>query len=161
MLNDVLAHGLKLVVCGTAAGAISASLGQYYAGPGNKFWNILSEVGITPRRLEPREFRKLLTYGVGLTDVAKGQAGNDVSIDFTRSDPIGLREKILKYRPDVLAFNGKKSAQVFLGQRRVDYGLQFEVVGNTRLFVASSTSGAASKYWNAEIWSTLAELTRR
>lgn len=81
MLNDVLEVGLKLVVCGTAAGAESASCGVYYASPANRFWSVLSEVGLTPPRLEPSEFRELLHFGIGLTDVTKDQAGPDASID--------------------------------------------------------------------------------
>ena len=61
MLNDVLTPGLKLVVCGTAAGEVSAVCGDYYAGPGNKFWSVLFEIGLTPRRLAPREYKELLT----------------------------------------------------------------------------------------------------
>jgi len=161
MLNDVLAAGLKLVVCGTAAGAESASRGEYYAGPTNKFWSVLSDVGLTPRRLEPSEFKELLSYGIGLTDVAKGQAGSDASIDFKKSDPASLRAKILKYRPAILAFNGKKAAQIFLKQRSVEFGLQSIQVAETRLFVAPSTSGAANGYWDAGIWRNLAEMARR
>ena len=44
MLEDVLAHGLSLVICGMAAGPVSAARGEYYAGPSNKFWR-------TPARL--------------------------------------------------------------------------------------------------------------
>ncbi len=38
ILPDVLAPGLALVVCGSAAGTVSARVGAYYAGPGNRFW---------------------------------------------------------------------------------------------------------------------------
>ncbi len=159
MLNDVLAPGLKLVVCGTAAGKVSAARGEYYAGPGNKFWPVLFEVGLTPRRLVPHEYMELLTFGIGLTDVAKGQAGSDASIDFSLSNPENLLKKIQRFAPAILAFNGKKAAQVFLGQRRVELGLQSVQVGATRLFVAPSTSGAANGYWNADVWHKLAKLT--
>jgi TDG/mug DNA glycosylase family protein len=60
VLDDLLKHGLKLVVCGTAAGARSAELKQYYAGPGDKFWRTLFELGLTPRQLAPGEAELLL-----------------------------------------------------------------------------------------------------
>ena len=78
MLKDVLAPDLALVVCGSAAGRRSAQLGQYYAGRGNKFWTTLAETGLTPRRLAPHEFPLLPSFGIGLTDVVKGQAGTIV-----------------------------------------------------------------------------------
>jgi TDG/mug DNA glycosylase family protein len=160
MLDDVLIPGLKLVVCGTAAGVVSATRGEYYAGPGNKFWPTLHEVGLTSRRLAPREYRELLSFGIGLTDVTKGQAGSDASIDFRLSDPEDLRLKLHRFAPAVLAFNGKKAAEIFLGQRRVETGLQPGSVGSTRLFVAPSTSGAANGYWSIDEWRELARLVR-
>ena len=159
MLKDLLAPRLRLVVCGTAASTVSAARGLYYAGPGNKFWQVLCEVGLINRQLRPEEYEELLSFGIGLTDVAKGQAGGDAAIDFSLADPQSLREKLLLFAPRIVAFNGKKAAQVFLGQRRVEYGLQAEAIGkNTRLFVAPSTSGAATRSWDVNLWKELAQL---
>ena len=41
ILPDVLAKGLRVVFCGTAASAMSAEQGAYYAGRGNAFWGTL------------------------------------------------------------------------------------------------------------------------
>ena len=51
ILPDLLC--LRVVVCCTAAGTASATVRAYYAGPGNQFWSILHETGLTPRRLPP------------------------------------------------------------------------------------------------------------
>ena len=67
-MRDVLTTGLDLVICGTAASSVSAQRGQYYAGPGNRFWTILWETGLTDRLLEPPEYGSLLDYRIGLTD---------------------------------------------------------------------------------------------
>lgn len=53
ILPDLLAPGLDIVFCGTAVGAESARR-RAYAGPGNAFWPTLAQVGLTPRRLAPR-----------------------------------------------------------------------------------------------------------
>ena len=37
-LEDLLRPGLRLVICGTAAGTQSAAINAYYAGPANRFW---------------------------------------------------------------------------------------------------------------------------
>ncbi|MBL8699745.1 MAG: mismatch-specific DNA-glycosylase [Alphaproteobacteria bacterium] len=158
MLDDVLAPNLRLVICGTAVGETSAAKGEYYASPRNKFWRTLHEVGLTARRLAPREFRDLLTFGIGLTDVAKGQAGSDAGVNFSRARPNDVRAKVLRFAPAILAFNGKKAAGVFLGSPNVRYGLQLASVGATRLFVAPSTSGAANGHWDIECWRELARL---
>ena len=75
MLPDVLEVGLGIVFCGTAAGAVAARVGAPYAGPGNRFWWVLHDTGLTPRQLEPAEFRTLPRYGIGLTDAAKHTSG--------------------------------------------------------------------------------------
>ena len=98
-LPDLLQPGLKLVICGSAAGAKSAALGAYYAGPGNKFWRILHESGLTPRRLAPAEFPELLAHGIGLTDLAKAYAGADAGIRARDDDAVGLRAKIAQLQP--------------------------------------------------------------
>ncbi len=50
MLNDLLAKNLDVIFFGTAAGNRSASMGHYYAGRGNQFWEVLHKVGLTSRK---------------------------------------------------------------------------------------------------------------
>ena len=160
MLDDLLAPDLRLVVCGSAPGRRSAQLRQYYAGPGNKFWATLAAVGLTPRRLAASEWRSLLEFGIGLTDLVKDQSGGDRDLDFARADCAGLRAKLLRFRPRLLCFNGKRSAKEFFGTASVAYGLQEEAIGETRLFVAPSTSGAARAAWDTAPWLALAKRVR-
>ncbi|TMC49569.1 MAG: mismatch-specific DNA-glycosylase, partial [Chloroflexi bacterium] len=111
MLPDYLAPNLRVVICGTAAGTTSASLGHYYAGPGNLFWTYLYRAGITREPLFPSTDSHVLEFGVGLTDLAKKVAA---------SSDHGLREhydveafllKIERYRPAWVAFHGKEAAK--------------------------------------------------
>ncbi len=160
-LPDVLEPNLNIVFCGTAAGDASARKRAYYAGPGNRFWKILSDVGLTPgATLEPRGFRSALKFGFGFTDLAKHTSGQDASLKKTDFDVESLREKIECYLPRVLAFNGKKAASVFLGVKSPKYGLQEETVGGTAIFVLPSTSAAAKKFWDIRYWRELASFVR-
>ena len=161
MLEDLCAPNLRVIFCGTAAGHRSAVLKQYYAGRGNRFWEILAATKLTSRRLAPAEYASLPEFGIGLTDIAKGQRGNDADISFTSSDRVPLRKKILEYQPRFLCFNGKRAAQEFFGVKAVRYGLQAERIGSTQLFVAPSTSGAARASWDPAIWRDLARRVRR
>jgi TDG/mug DNA glycosylase family protein len=158
MLEDLLTRDLMLVVCGSGAGRRSAELKQYYAGPGNKFWRTLARVGLTPRELSPPEYELLLTFGIGLTDVVKGQSGSDRELDFSGVHREVLRKKMLEARPRTLCFNGKRAALEFLGRKQVCFGLQPESLGTTDLFVAPSTSGAANASWDLSVWQQLADL---
>ena len=155
VLPDVLRPGLDIVFCGSAAGAVSARLGAYYAGPGNLFWPTLFRVGLTPRRLAPREFRTVPRYGLGLTDMAKAEFGGDDELSRRADDPEALRRKIERHRPRLLAFVGKRAARVFLG-RRVEYGPRIDTLGATGLFVLPSPSGRARRYWDERWWFELA-----
>ena len=89
VLPDMLISELNIVFCGMAAGNRSAAIRAYYAGPGNKFWRVLADMGLTPELLQPSQFRSLLDFGIGLTDVAKYASGNDVDISISDRDPGG------------------------------------------------------------------------
>jgi TDG/mug DNA glycosylase family protein len=158
-LEDVLTTGLDLVICGSAASSVSAERGQYYAGPGNRFWTNLRDVGLTDRLLDPSEYRSLLGYGIGLTDVVKDQSGMDSAIDFDGWGAL-LRGRLEPYSPAYLCFNGKRAASEAIGEKRIRYGLHATSFGSTRLFVAPSTSAAARRWWDGGIWRELAELVR-
>ncbi len=159
MLPDVLKHGLDVVFCGTAVGDTSARVGAYYAGRGNKFWAVLARIKLTPRQLEPHEFRKLPQYGIGLTDLVKATSGTDKSLAESDFDVEAFRKKIEKFAPGAIAFNGKKAAEAFFG-RSVDYGRQTEKIRQTVIFVLPSTSGTASRYWDESHWRAMSRFVR-
>jgi TDG/mug DNA glycosylase family protein len=153
VLKDLLRHGLKAVFCGTQAGSQSARRGAYYAGRGNRFWSTLHDIGLTPVRLAPEQYAGLLAHGIGLTDVAKKTSGADSLLRRTHVD-VTFFEKIEKYAPRMLAFNGKRAASLALKVPgpMLGYGRQSSMIGKTALFVLPSTSGAASGFWDVRHW---------
>ena len=157
ILPDLLAPDLDIVFCGTAVGAASARRRAYYAGPGNAFWPTLHLVGLTPRQLQPEEYATLLDFGIGLTDLAKEVSGNDDILTRAHFHVDRLKAIIAQYRPRIIAFTGKRAAQEFLGHA-VGYGLFPEKEGETSVFVLTSPSGAACRYWSAAPWHELARL---
>jgi len=159
VLPDVLTTGLKVVFCGTAAGRVSAATQSYYAHPQNQFWRTLAAVDLTPRQLQSHEYHELLSYGIGLTDLAKSHAGMDSDIPREGFDPAAFQAKIQYYHPQFVAFTSKKTGQVYF-KRPVTYGLQAEQIGATRLFVLPSPSPAARGSWDVSYWQALAGLIR-
>jgi double-stranded uracil-DNA glycosylase len=157
VLRDVLAPDLRIVFCGTAVGSASARRQAYYAGPGNAFWPTLFEVGLTPRLLQPEEYETITHYGLGLTDLAKTIAGSDTVLSDEHFDRRGLRGKIERFHPRVLAFTSKRAAEEFVSDS-VSYGLLQQRIGTTALFVLPSPSGAARRYWSTRPWLNLAGL---
>lgn len=134
---------------------MAARVGAPYAGPGNRFWWVLHETGLTPRALRPQEFRDLPGYGIGLTDVAKFASGPDSSLARRDFDPAAVVAKVQRYAPGILAFVGKRAAREVLSGS-VDYGPQDVRVGASEVWVVPSTSGAARGSWEVEPWAALA-----
>ena len=162
ILDDLLADSLQLVLCGTAVGTASAKAKAYYAHKQNKFWRILHETRLTSELLQPHQFRELLHYRIGLTDLVKTHVGMDHQIPLSRLQKIArerLRASIIACRPKFLAFTSKTAGQHFLGGRR-DYGEQIELIADTRIWILPSTSGAANGSWRPEIWHRFADQVR-
>ncbi|MGF7168996.1 TDG/mug DNA glycosylase family protein [Sphingobium xanthum] len=162
LVPDLLAPGLRLVFCGTALGRRSAEARAYYANPTNLFWRALHEVGLTPERLRPVDYARLLEHRIGLTDLSKRHFGNDVELPDGAFDGAALRDKVMLHRPAILAFTSKTGAGVFLDRPtgQIALGEQAERIGETRLFVLPSPSGSARRYWDLAVWEELAEAVR-
>jgi TDG/mug DNA glycosylase family protein len=141
------------VICGSAAGAVSAARGAYYAGPGNKFWDILHRIGLTPRRFASSEYPALLDLGIGLTDLCKWASGADASLPRDAYDLPGLMARLAPAMPRMLAFNGKAAAAHVLGVRAPAFGLW--PGSSPPVMVLPSTSGLACRSWDAAPWHEL------
>jgi TDG/mug DNA glycosylase family protein len=155
IVEDLLVPGLEVVFCGTALSAVSAERRAYYAHPGNRFWRILHVAGLTPRQLEPEEFRRLLEFGIGLTDVAKHASGQDADLSSGDFDPGALHARIGRAAPRRIAFTSKRAALEGAGLR-CDYGVQPDRFAGVEVWVLPSTSGLAVKFWDEKPWRDLA-----
>jgi double-stranded uracil-DNA glycosylase len=162
VLHDLLDESLQVVLCGTAAGTASAAAGAYYAHKQNKFWKILYETKLTHELLQPHQYRELLNYRIGLTDLVKTHSGMDHQLPLSELGEISrarLRASVKRYRPKFLAFTSKTAGQKFLGGKK-EYGEQIELIAGTRIWILPSTSGAANGSWRPEIWHRFADQVR-
>ena len=156
VLPDVLRPGLRLVICGSAAGTVSAQKGAYYAHPQNRFWPVLAATGLTPRRLAPSEYPLLADFGIGLTDITKAEFGADAVL--TTHDAARLHAALARFRPALLAFNGKRAASLALDRPSgsLAYGLQDAPLCGVPVHVVPSTSPLAVRWWDDATWHALA-----
>jgi len=141
-LPDIVAPGLDVVFCAPAVGECAALRGHYYAGPGNIFWRLLHQSGMTPHQLDPYEDDTAPTYGIGLVDVVRTSPPNRRPVVF---DVERFAEMIAAQRPGWVAFNGKHAATVVaraLGQRPPPLGAASWPVAGVPVFVLPSSSGA-------------------
>ena len=163
LIPDILTDGLRVVFCGSALGDVSWERRAYYANPGNRFWQTLAEVGLTPRRLAAEEYPRLVDWGIGLTDLVKTDHGQDAHIfdshvDLDKARRL-LRVKVLQWQPRVLAFTSRTVAAQFL-ERRTGTGRQQECFGWTVVWVLPSTSGLARRFFDIGPWQDLARFVR-
>jgi double-stranded uracil-DNA glycosylase len=152
-LRDYLSTNLDLVIVGINPSEFSADCGHYYARPTNQFWSLLSASGLVAENLKCDDDCRILEFGLGLTDVVKRPtpSANELTRqDYRREGPAFL-DKIRKYRPRMVAFNGKTGYQNF--RRAVGYGsggpirlgIQREPLEGAEVFVLPSTSPANAR----------------
>lgn len=140
-LPDYLRRGMRLIVVGCNPGERSARLGHYYAGRGNLFWPLLYDSGVIPELLDYRDDKRIIEFGVGLTDMVKRPTRGieEIHREEFAEGRILLAQKLEEYAPQVVAFNGKLVFEKF-AQRPCKLGLQKDRLYGAQVFVLPSTS---------------------
>ncbi len=133
---------MKLVVIGCNPGERSARVGHYYAGRGNQFWPLLYDSGVLPEMLESKDDKRVIEFGMGLTDLVKRPTRGieEINREEFAEGRILLAQKLEEFTPKVIAFNGKIVFERF-AQRPCKLGLQKEPLYGAHVFVLPSTSG--------------------
>lgn len=141
-LPDYLRKGMKLIVVGCNPGDRSFRVGHYYAGRGNQFWPLLYKSGIIPELLAHTDDKRVIEFGVGLTDLVKRSTRGmeDLEAEDFAEGRIVLAQKLQEFLPRIIAFNGKAVYEKF-AQRPCKLGLQKEKLYGATVFVLPSTSG--------------------
>jgi double-stranded uracil-DNA glycosylase len=157
---DVIAPGLRVLFCGINPSLYSAVVGHHFARPGNRFWPTLHASGFTPRLLRPWEDAELLRSGLGITNVY--ERATATAAELSREELLGggerLRERVLRYRPRVLAILGITAYRTAFQQPRAGFGLQEETVGETRIWTLPNPSGLNAHYQLPELAAVFGEL---
>ncbi|MGO9641367.1 MAG: mismatch-specific DNA-glycosylase [Candidatus Acidiferrales bacterium] len=141
-LPDQLRKGMKLVIVGSNPGEQSARVGHYYAGRTNLFWPLLFESGIVPEPLEYRDDKRLIEFGIGMTDLVKRPTRGieEIEREEFAEGRVLLGQKLEQFSPRIVAFNGKIVYEKF-AQRACALGLQKGTIYGAKVFVLPSTSG--------------------
>jgi TDG/mug DNA glycosylase family protein len=163
-LPDYLRKGMRLVLVGCNPGDRSARVGHYYAGRGNMFWPLLYESGIVPELLAYQDDRRVLEFGIGLTDLVKrpSRAAEEIERQEFAEGRVLLAQKLAEIKPRMVAFNGKMVFERFTG-RPCNLGLQPTPLYGAQVFVLPSTSGrnaGAANGVKMRYFRQLAELLR-
>lgn len=162
-LPDYLRPGLDLILVGINPGLRSAELGHHFAGRNNRFWQLLYDSGLTPRRLTYQEDRVLPEMGIGLTNIAARPTRSSSDLnkeDFARGRR-ALARKIARFRPACLGFVGLTAFREFQGGRaRVHCGFQENAIEGAEVYVLPNPSGRNAHYSYPDMLRSWQELAR-
>lgn len=125
---------------------------HHYSGQGNQFFRCLQESELTNRLIKPSETAKLLDFRYGLVNMAEKPAerkNSEMAPEEQRKAQEILRQKILLYKPKIIAYNGKPSYEVYIGAQvnfDFNYGKQPTTFEGTNIlqFCLPSTSARLS-----------------
>lgn len=143
-ISDHLRENLDVIFVGFNPSIRSSETGHHYANPNNRFWKILFEAGITPRKYDSPEDYQLLDLGYGMTNIVARptKAADEITKEEYQQGKLELRKKIEKFSPKIVCFVGKGVYQQYSGKKDIPWGKQDEpVVAGTIDFVAPSSSG--------------------
>ncbi|XP_017791436.1 PREDICTED: G/T mismatch-specific thymine DNA glycosylase-like [Habropoda laboriosa] len=148
-LPDYLEMNLDIVFVGINPSLMSAHRGRYYASPGNHFYKLLHESGLTSRRLCYEEDYKLPQYGIGLTNIVTRATKSSADLKYAeiKEGSKIIEEKLKIYKPKIAVFNGKCIYDVFAHKTgNFNFGLQPEHVGETAIWVTPSSSARCANF---------------
>jgi TDG/mug DNA glycosylase family protein len=143
-IPDHIENNLKILFVGFNPSLRSGETGHHYANPNNRFWAILHRAGLTPEKLQPEQDAELLKYGFGLTNIVERPTKEavDISKEEYKEGKKQLKNKVQRYKPQVVCFVGKGVYQQYSSNRNVEWGVQPKpVVPEVTDFVAPSSSG--------------------
>ena len=143
-LPDVVADGLSILFVGYNPGLRSGAVGHHFAGPSNRFWKLLAESGLTPRRYRTEEDRDLPSLGYGITNIVPRVTR--AAAEITKEEFLRGRKRLLalirKHRPRIVCYEGIGVYREFALTKEVPWGLQeTSVVPGVLDFVVPSPSG--------------------
>ena len=148
VIDDVIDYDLNILFCGINPGLYTAYTGFHFARPGNKFWKALFKAGITPRLFQPSEQSELLNLGYGITNFVSRTSvkATDLSKEEFEIGSKKLNDKVLKYKPKVLAILGLGAYRTGFNKPKAIIGLQKEKIGKTFIWALPNPSGLNASY---------------
>src|SRR3990172_4529088 len=160
-LPDYLRPGLDVIFVGINPGLASARRGHHYAGGTNHFWPLLHEAGFVPEPVTYEDDARMPEFGIGLTNLVDrpSRGIDDLSREEMLAGAARLRDKLRRYRPRVVCFNGKAIYEAFSG-RRCQFGLQPERADGALVYVMPSTSARTVSYQREDKLRFFRELKR-
>jgi TDG/mug DNA glycosylase family protein len=150
--KDVLAPDLDVVFVGYNPSRLAWRTGFHYANPGNRFYHLLHDAGLTPRRFAPSECRDLLRLGIGLADLLHhwSARADDLPPATYRAALPAFRARLTRAAPRAVLLNGIGIYRLLFDRAPPRLGRDPDArLGAATVFVAPSSSGLANGHSRA------------
>ena len=159
-IPDLVAPGLRVLLCGINPSLESGYRGWHFATPGNRLWPTLHAAGWTPRRLHPSETDELLACGIGVTNlVARATArADELRDDEIRAGLPAVAALAERCRPRWVAFLGLTAYRTATGDRRAVVGPQEQQLGGSGVWLLPNPSGLNASWQLPRLAEAYAEL---
>lgn len=159
---DLVAPGLRVLLCGINPSLWSGAVGLHFARPANRLWATLHLAGFTDRRLHPSETGELLAAGIGVTNLVHEATAraDEVSPDQLRAGVGRLTELVTRWAPAYVAFLGLSAYRIGFVRPKAAIGPQAEQLGSARIWLLPNPSGLNAHYQQPELTAAYAELRR-
>jgi len=143
MITDIISADLRVVFCGINPGLSTAHHGFHFANSNNRFWKVIYQAGFTDRLLKPEEEQHLLDTGCGITMLVERPTveATELARNELRDGGEALKAKMMQYQPWALAVLGKQAFSSAFGIRKVAWGRQEIMLGDTEVWVLPNPSG--------------------
>jgi double-stranded uracil-DNA glycosylase len=141
---------LRVLFVGINPGLYSAATGWHFARPGNRFWPALHASGFTPRQFRPSEQDELITYGLGITNIAPRATAQAAELTPAELREGGQRLEALTAarRPRFVAILGVTAYRTAFTRPKAVIGLQPGLLATARLWILPNPSGLNAS-WTA------------
>lgn len=143
LVPDLVAPGLRVLLCGINPSLWSGATGYHFASPSNRLWPTLERSGWTPRRLHPSETGALLEAGLGITNLVPRATAraDELTDDELRAGLPRVAALVGCWEPAFVAFLGMGAYRVATGARRAVVGEQHGRLGGARVWLLPNPSG--------------------
>ena len=144
-LRPILRPGLDLIVVGYNPSLPAWRTGHYYANPGNRFYRLLFDSGLTPGLLRPDEDWTLPAYGIGVTDLVPLPSARADQLPVARfREAVAERlGELAELAPRAVCCNGLGVYRLLAGRDPMRPGLQPDhpALPGIAVFAVPSSSG--------------------
>ncbi|MCW2571784.1 MAG: Uracil-DNA glycosylase superfamily [Frankiales bacterium] len=140
---DLVAPGLRVLLCGINPSLESGYRGLHFATPGNRLWPTLHAAGWTSRRLDPAETGDLLAAGIGITNLVNRATAraDELTDDELRAGLPAVAALAERWAPGWVAFCGMSAYRVATGRRTAKVGPQPDSLGGRPVWLLPNPSG--------------------